>query len=230
MRTFATALVVITIVCLANTSASAVLMNIDFEAEGAMMGEGAQITTIDIATFSVFGAASGNPRLAAPGGANRGFQNLIEGSDVPDTTSPLFDPNSRFFITNGSQDPKDNSNYAIDFSTDVTMFSLQLYDYRADGNPEDGMPGVDSVDLIGYLDGGVVETVSWTVPDPRPIDGNIVELALSGATQVDRVEVVFNGHDLGTGIDNVTYEAVPEPSAAVFALLGIFSLSMLRRR
>ena len=224
------------------TNSSAVIETITFEAEGLAMGEKAFLPTVTVGsttvTLSVLGNANSGPlpagrapRIAKMGpGPILGFQNRVDGPDTPDPTSPLID-NGIYFITNGGKSPQNLGDYGMSFSQAVNNVSLLLYDYRADGNTGDGNPGVDSVTLVGFDAGmSAVDSVTWVVPDPRPVDGNVVLLALNPSTSVRSIKVEFGGFDFGTGVDNLSFQVVPEPAMGVSLLAGLAVLLNSRRR
>ena len=238
MRTFRFTVCALSVVLVAGFSFAD---TIDFEGVGNSMGEGAFLASVQpggspvTATFSVVGSgipAGSIPRIVKYGPSPTfGFTNTVNGNDTPDLSSPLL-PRGEYFITNGSSSPKNMGDYRITFDQPVRAVSLLLYDYRADGNTQNGRPGIDSVDLVGSLNGVLASTDSYTVPDPISVtnDGNIVKLQLPQSTVVNELLVRFDGSDLGTGIDQITFTPIPEP-VAFSGLVGLLALAgILRRR
>jgi hypothetical protein len=60
------------------------------------------------------------------------------------------------------------------------------------------------------------------------VDGVVTRLGF-GAT-VDRLVVAMVGKDFGTGIDNITFTVVPEPTTASLCGMLFLGLLGLRRR
>jgi len=230
-------------VVIAATVANANLVT--FEAVGSANGERFQVGTISSSfptlvdvTFSIEGFDD-LPEIAQVGDdgvpSNRliGFNNLDDGRDTPNQVDTDSDPKtisgpspnvSQYFLTNTNREPVNSANYVIEFSETVSAVSLLVYDFNSDGNNSNGNPGIDTVKLLGYFNGSLVATDSWTVPVGRADDGVVVKLGFGNA--VDRLVVDLDGADFGTGIDDLRFTvAVPEPSS--HALLGIGMIAMI---
>ena len=184
------------------------------------------VGTVDIATFGV-GAGS------TPTGT--GF--------IANVGSPLtaFVPNdmpagisSGFFLTDETAGPSATLNYFIDFSLPVTSLSLDLYDYRAEAG---GASAGDTATLTVFSDfigGTSVGTSVFTIPMANPVDGNVQTLSiLAPSGTILAASLIFSGGDGGTGIDNVNFTPVPEPSTLLLlgvGLAGARFVSLGRRR
>jgi len=223
------------------TIANAGHYTVDFEAVGAMNGERFKVSTLtqtDVElTFSLEGFTD-LPEIVLVGDdgviTNRliGFQNTDEGRDTPNQDDTDADPKtiagpspaeSSYFLTNTNRPGVNLSNYVIEFDQLVTDVSLLVYDFNSDGNNSDGAPGTDTVTLLGYVGAALVASDSWTVPVGRADDGVTVLLA-TGDVAVDRIVVDIQGVDFGTGIDNISFTPVPEPSSNALLCIGMIGL------
>ena len=136
----------------------------------------------------------------------------------------------QFFVSDEADRLSDRFDYFVDFSSDVSNLSLDAYDYRADGGGRVG----DTVTLNAYnamntLIGSDVYTITG-----REIDGVAYTFGVQ-ADGIRRVELVHSGSDVGTGIDNLSFDvgvsSAPEP--AEWAMIGMGALVMggaLRRK
>lgn len=118
----------------------------------------------------------------------------------------------------------------------VADISLDLIDFRVDGPSAGGTPGSDRATLLTFDPMGnqhpLIPAISeYTVPDPRPVDGNLVTLS-STATCVAEARLVFTpeGVDAGVAIDNLTFTVIPEPGLGSLIGTGVVVLGLLRRR
>jgi hypothetical protein len=120
-----------------------------------------------------------------------------------------------FFATDGVVG---ENNYLFDFQVPVTEFAIDLYDFRGDG----GARVTDFVTLLAYADHertNEVDTDQFVVTLPRPEDGNVVTLTV-GADMISAVTMQFSTFDRGTGIDNIRFVTIPEPSGSVLLVLA----------
>ena len=166
------------------------------------------------------------PVLAEVDGDRVAFQSLL-GDDTPaNSDGSFYAAGGRFSLTDEIRQTRD---YIIMFSEAVTELSLDLYDFRADGPHNAGTPGSDTVVLELYnAAGAIVGSDSYTVPVPRPIEGNVVTLGSSNGN-VSKARLIFTSTEGGTAIDNIMF-TVPEPSSMGLATFGLVGLLGMRRR
>ncbi len=181
--------------------------------------------TVTFSTEDAFG--TGTPIIAEIGGPRVAFQSSI-GTDTPENSSgDEYLAGGRYSLTDGIANTQD---YIIEFSAPVENFSLDLYDFRADGPHSEGTPGSDTVVLEAYdaLD-NLLFADPYTVPDPRPTDGDVVNLG-APVSGIRRVVLNFSTIEGGTAIDNIRFTAVPEPSTMTIASIGLALIGLRRRR
>lgn len=166
------------------------------------------------------------PVLAQVGSPRLGFQSTL-GDDTPlNDDGTFYAAGGQFSLTDEIRQTRD---YIINFSTPIANLSLDLYDFRADGPHAGGNPGSDTVTLELYNSAGsVIGTDSYTIPNPRPVEGNVVNLG-SSINQVASARIVFSSLEGGTAIDNIMF-TVPEPSSMGLASFGLVGLLGMRRR
>lgn len=211
--------------CLAGHTARAGL--ITFESG---FSEGDVVTAVNtldnVVTFSVPG--SSNAWIHAVGGPTTAF--------VPNDTPSGGNP-GEFFL---SDEPTVNTtdamltnvgDYFMDFANPISSLSVDTYDYRADGGsqPQDtvmlelasdsaflSIVGSDMFTITGGEADGITRTLSVNL-----LDG----------TRALFARIRHSGSDIGTGIDNLRFGTVPEPSSAVvWSLLGVALFCARRRR
>jgi hypothetical protein len=113
----------------------------------------------------------------------------------------------------------------FDFDVAVTSFGLDLVDVES-LSQEDGsivfFDGASSVtiDMSTFLAGLILGNHSANRVDPFQLAD------LPGLSQITRVELNLNGSG---GVDNVTFEPVPEPSTAALLALGVVALGARAR-
>ena len=146
--------------------------------------------------------------------------------DIPTGGMP-----GEFFATYGPPNPAD---ILFDFLSPVTNFSIDIYDFRGDG----GARPTDFVTLAAFSDVGrtnLVDSDRFVVPNPRPVDGNVVRLSVS-APSIAALSILSSTADRGAGIDNIEFVTVPEASTSVLLCLGMlgmlssFRARLIRRR
>lgn len=145
------------------------------------------------------------------------FESVVEEGmifDIPTDGEP-----GSFFTTYGPENPSD---YQFDFEVPVGEFSVQLYDFRGDG----GARPTDFVTLRAFSDSGRTDEVAmnqFVIPSPRPTDGAVLTLDVS-APSIAALTLEFSTNDRGTGIDNIRFVTIPEPSTSVLFIFGLLAL------
>ncbi len=196
--------------CLGISNASGGL--IDFEDQKYRDGEKIDVITVDGVDVT-FGTLDRNDKIyiAEVGGKKTsGF--------APNDTPSGGDPGNYFATDETGNSLNHSDDYSINFSQAVQNVTLDTYDYRADGGAKVG----DTVTLSAYdelnrLIGSDVYTITGKEPE-----GNVITFGIK-ASGIYRLELVHSRSDVGTGIDNLSFEvsvaAVPEP--AEWAMIGL---------
>ena len=202
--------------------------SIDFESGFSRYDSISTVTTASNAvTFSTMGLDNSQPFIAQVGSLPKdAFEKKVDGTvfgDTPEGGTP-----GNYFVTDGAGNSND---YLFDLENSVNEFSVDLYDFVGDG----GASPSDFVTLRAYADADrtmEVATDAYMVPQPRPADGLAVTLSVS-APSIAALTLDFSVFDRGTGIDNVVFRTVPEPSTLVlmiFALLAVGGCVWYRSR
>lgn len=229
-------LVVMTFIVVPAASGSVYLVDFE-EQEGTGLVEGMMISSVDLrngttvgftveglsgdefVSFSPFIAQAGSPRVAFQSTAGDD-QPMVPGGDI-------YAAGGENSLTDGLRRTLD---YLIDFSTPVSNFSLELYDFRGDGPHSDAILGVDSVELQVFgEDGRMLGIDSHVLPDQRPWEGNVVLLGLK-VDGVHSARVHFKGIDGGTSIDNLRFEILDGAPRGDFnddSILDAFDIDQL---
>jgi len=188
---------------------------IDFETGFSRMDPVDAVPTVsNRVTFSTAGTDNAPPFVAEVGTMPKdAFETRIDGvlrGDTPQDGNPGI-----YFLTDGAGN---KNNYLFDLARPVSQFGVDLYDYVGDG----GAKPTDFATLRAYSDSGrtnEVATAQWVVPQLRPADGLAVPLAVS-APSIVALTLEFSTFDRGTGIDNIRFVTVPEPSAITLIATG----------
>lgn len=200
---------------------------IDFESGFAETDIVSTINTGDNVVTFVTGTGSPLPttyRIAERGSPREAF--------VPDD---LPDPDiaGDFFLTDeevmGDGSLNGPGNYGMSFATPILSLSLLTMDYRADGGGAVG----DTVTLNLFTASdftGLVASDFFTITGAE-VDGIVTALSVVSDMPVRSAMLTHSGRDVGTAIDNIRFESVPEPGSVVSLLCGLgICLSGLRRR
>ena len=119
-----------------------------------------------------------------------------------------------------------NFGVAIEFDTDVTEFSAQVWD---NAGPADFISG--GMIAVAEKDGVEVGSFFWEFPIYGPGGDNWFNFTTSGGDFFDRVAFVgFAFVSPQTIIDNISFNTVPVPGTASLLGCGLLTLSRRRRR
>jgi hypothetical protein len=124
----------------------------------------------------------------------------------------------------------DNLPYGFGFSTPVTELTLDLLDFRGDGGT------ATNIILTAYSDIFGTSVSSWNIPipsNPKWGDPSAYRFTTGPGPAFSSFTVAVtggNGRDVGTGIDNITFETVPEPGTLGLIGAGLLGLVARARR
>lgn len=162
--------------------------------------------------------------IAEVGGAVTGF--------IPNDGSSLTSEIGSYFLTDGTDTPAVGSStfsYFFQFEKAISYFEIALLDFQ-DGLPV-GTPAV--VTATAYSDGFVnqVATNSIAISQSSP-DPSVFSLSVGdGTTLFTSVEIANSIEDSGTGVDNIEFVTVPEPSSMMIGIcFGIYLATCRRKR
>lgn len=134
-----------------------------------------------------------------------------------------------FFLSEDRNGPSTRFDYFMDFEKGISDLSLAVYDYGAYGGPSKD----DYVTLFLYdVNWNEIGSDSFTLPaNAKNLpDPNLITLSANATGVAYHASVMFSKGDVGTGIDNVSFTTVPEPGTLALMGLGLFGLSLVRRR
>lgn len=174
-----------------------------------------RVTFVPSGTTSVYHIAKTGPGLS-------GF--------VPDDVpgGPGADRIGDFFLTDETV-PDSNlaqqGDYGFYFAVPVVSLSLDTLDYRTDGGGKKG----DMVKLEVFSDPSFLTLVGYSEFEVQPglTDGAVQVLSISGVGPFSSAKISSSGNDVGTGIDNISFETIrlspptPTPEPTSFLLWGV---------
>jgi len=223
---------VLSLLCFSTAQAGTTVIDFEEFADGDSIG-----------AVPVFGNTVTLTVGSTAGGAAPGVIEAIGspvGGFVPGDT-PAAGVGGSFFLTDeiGPGSPLSNRfNYYLDFATEVFNLSLDLYDFRTDGGGAVG----DIAKLTVYSDAARTTEVgsdTFTVTAGL-VDGNVAPLSVLSPTGLIKAAsleffdslapTVVDPQDVGTGIDNIRFETVPEPTSAALFGMGLAAAGVVRRR
>lgn len=194
---------------------------VDFEGGFADLDPvGAVVVPGNTVTFSVGpigGAPTGPGFIAAVGNPATSF--------IPADTPAAVVAGS-FLLSDEASTPLTLAlDYFIDFANPVADLALDLFDFRGDGGASIG----SSATLNGYADAArtiLVGSNTFTVPSPQPVEANVVNLSIATpSAPIVAAHLTFSEADVGTGIDNISFGTIPEPTTCAVWSLLVLSLT-----
>lgn len=211
---------------------------IDFEGFGpsnAPLTEGTQLSVVTEQGVSVLFETvdtAGNvftPFIAQAGGQRVAFQSMLLEDTPLNADGTVYAAGGNYSLTDGLRQTHD---YHISFSQAVENISIDLYDFRGDGPHATAQLGSDTVAFRAYdAVGNLIGSDLYTLGTSRPIEGNVVNLAVNG-TGIHSAVVDFLAIEGGTAIDNLRFDVatVPEPTSESVLLGGLLCFALCRRR
>ena len=182
------------------------------------------LTSDNVVSFGVTG--SNNAWVHKVGGNRTAFAPV----DTPNGGNP-----GMFFLSDEAAVGSGLSNvgnYFLSFDRAITGLAIDTYDFRADGGASAG--DVVTLELASdALFTSIVGSDSFTIA-AGDIDGitRTLMVDLQPNQQALFARLVHSGSDIGTGIDNIRFSTIPEPTSALAwtLLLGTAIWSRRYRR
>ena len=75
----------------------------------------------------------------------------------------------------------------------------------------------------------MISSVKLAPPDTQK-DPNLLQFYFDGIVGIQSASVAFGHTDVGTGIDNIKFTTVPEPTSLSLLLFGLAGLYCLKRK
>jgi PEP-CTERM motif len=179
--------------------------------------------------------------LTCPGSCNPGVELTTAYGAEPGDPTTAFDTSDQRaggdspFLTDEPNGPDLDLDYFLVFSgVNILNLTLDVLDYGGDGGAEAGNFATLQVfstpdwDPANLLPGGSVSGP----PIGAFIDGLVTPLSFFGAggLPIRSARVTFSAPDIGTGIDDVRWTAVPEPATVVLFGSGLLALVAFARK
>ena len=194
---------------------------IDFESLGTSNGEFFQFSSINTASNSVtFSSGLESALRIAEVGAPRAAFGAAAGGD---TVSDLTNVGSFFAGDLGGTGSFDDDFFMV-FSNGIIDLSLDFYDFDPGG--------LSTAVFTIYADAAMANPLdSQTVTSADAGDGSVFGFSLTAPTgqAILAASIVTGAGENGSGIDNISFTAIPEPGALILYPLGIF-VAVKRRR
>jgi PEP-CTERM motif len=179
--------------------------------------------------------------LACPSSCNTGVELTTAYGAEPGEPTTAFDTtdlrdggNDSPFLTDEPNGPDQALGYFMVFSG-VSIFNLTLdvLDYGGDGGAGAGSTVTLQVFSTPDWDPANLLTAGSIVSPPIGpyVDGLVTTLSFLGSgVPIQSARVAFSDPDIGTGIDNVSWTAVPEPGTTILFGSGLLALAALARK
>lgn len=123
--------------------------------------------------------------------------------------------------------------YGFSFSNAVTSLSLDLLDFRGDGGSADTIIVTfwKNSDFSGASEEFQIDIdPNWGDPSGYRFSASGLGIGTFSSFAVDVTEQEGFAEDVGTGIDNLTYETIPEPGTLGLIGAGLLGLVARARR
>jgi len=149
---------------------------------------------------------------------------------VPNDQIPVAASGGEYFLTDEFDGPSLALNYYMEFLNPVRDLSLDLYDSRMDGGAQNSNDPYVTVSVFSDTDyTDLISAVQLAPPDTRT-DPNLLSFYFNGIVGIQSASVVFGHTDVGTGIDNIRFTTVPEPTSISLLLFGLAGLYCFKRK
>jgi hypothetical protein len=188
-----------------------------------------------------FETASNSLRIRLPGGdplciaeVGRSHFAFDPFSSPRNPDGSLYTAGGRYFLTDDS--PSGWSSYNFAFERPVSLFQLDLYDFRPDGG---AVHEKSQVHLRAFRDPAMLDLVGVYsyAANQRDVNGCVTNLVVRGDWIVSAILCFSGPGDVGTGIDNLSFDTlqdppapVPEPATLLLVAIGGAALASRRQK